>query len=185
MRKILVSFFLLLCFVGYTNSQTPDYCRFIVNKTDEFTGEKILVTTPAALNKPATEKHRFTVAFANVIDRDNLLPPSKFVTIKLTSVNESLFIARGEPLLIKLNNNEIVELIAMDDYRTETKPTKPGVTLTQVVANYQASNDVLVKIQRVGIASIRMNTSHSQFDMNMKTQDNKKLAQLLTCVVDV
>lgn len=187
MRKLLI-LFSLICYVGATNAQMSanmKNCRFEVNRTDEFTGEKILVTTSAKMNRPAKDNYRFAFSFANIIDRDNLLPPSKFMTIKLSSVNQSLYIAKDNELLIKLNNNEIIELKAADDYKTQMTPAKKGLTYTHVEANYQTSNEDLKKIKEIGISKIMMNTCESQFDMDLKVTDNRKISDMLICVVDV
>ena len=185
MRKAVVLFMLAIFLPGYLCAQNLDNCRFQINKTDEFTGEHILVTTAEKMNNPLSGSYQFAFSFVNIIDRDNLLPPSKLMNIKLSSVNKSLFIGKGDPVLIKLSNNDIIELLAMDDYYTETKSISSSRTLTQVSSNYEISNENLVKIMKIGIAKIQINTSTSQVNLVLRQNDNKKINKMLNCVVDI
>lgn len=171
MNKILY----IITLVAISLSLNAQNCDYLKNEIDEFSGKKTVITNFVNINKKFTSKHFFAHSFS-------FIEGLYFINFKLTGGGQSLFISKGNKLLLKLNDDSILELGAAENQKTEFKSIN-GASYSYIIPLYNVSREQLEKIADVGIKLIRMETSESQYDSSVTDKDNKKIKQSISCLL--
>lgn len=167
--------FLLLLTIIITLSANAQKCDYIKNEVDAFTGEKIVITNFVNINKKFTSRHFFAHSFG-------FSGGFYFISLKLTGGGQSLFISKGNKLLLKLNNDSILEFEASEAQKTEFNSIN-GASYSYIVPSYNLSKEQLALIANTGIKLMRMETSENQYDSEVTEKDNKKIKQSINCIL--
>lgn len=167
--------FLLLLTIIITLSASAQKCDYLKNEVDAFTGEKIVLTNFVNINKKFTSRHFFAHSFG-------FSSGFYFINLKLTGGGQSLFISKGNKLLLKLNNDSILEFEASEAQKTEFNSIN-GASYSYIVPSYNLSKEQLTLIVNAGIKLIRMETSENQYDSEVTEKDNKKIKQSINCIL--
>lgn len=167
--------FLLLLTIIITLSANAQKCDYIKNEVDAFTGEKIVITNFVNINKKFTSRHFFAHSFG-------FSGGFYFISLKLTGGGQSLFISKGNKLLLKLNDDSILEFEASEAQKTEFNSIN-GASYSYIVPSYNLSKEQLALIANTGIKLMRMETSENQYDSEVTEKDNKKIKQSINCIL--
>lgn len=167
--------FLLLLTIIITLSANAQKCDYIKNEVDAFTGEKIVITNFVNINKKFTSRHFFAHSFG-------FSGGFYFISLKLTGGGQSLFISKGNKLLLKLNDDSILEFEASEAQKTEFNSIN-GASYSYIVPSYNLSKEQLALIATTGIKLMRMETSENQYDSEVTEKDNKKIKQSINCIL--
>ncbi len=167
--------FLLLLTIIITLSANAQKCDYIKNEVDAFTGEKIVITNFVNINKKFTSRHFFAHSFG-------FSGGFYFINLKLTGGGQSLFISKGNKLLLKLNDDSILEFEASEAQKTEFNSIN-GASYSYIVPSYNLSKEQLALIANTGIKLMRMETSENQYDSEVTEKDNKKIKQSINCIL--
>lgn len=171
MKKLLFAIIAIII----TFSANAQKCDYLKNEVDAFTGEKIVITNFVNINKKFTSKHFFAHSFG-------FSGGFYFISIKLTGGGESLFISKGNKLLLKLNDDSILELEASEPQKTEFRSVN-GASYSFIVPTYHILKEQLEQIANTGVKLIRMETSENQYDSEVTEKDNKKIKQSIDCLL--
>lgn len=177
MKRILLGI-ALLCSTSVMYSQK---CDFLKNEVDPITGEKNVITKFENINKKFTSRFWFAQALSKSINSE--FGEIYLLSLKLTGGGQSLFIKKGDNLILKLNDDSIMKLPAFDNYTTDFKIIS-GAKVSSVIASYNPTIEQLQEIKDKGIKLIRMETSDSDYDSEVTPKDNKKIAQSIECVIN-
>lgn len=160
---------LAIIFFSY-NSFTQD-CKYDKDEIDSFTGKKIKITSKATV-------------FADVIDPQN---KSLFFRFNLVDASTSLSvscwsysivsISKMDKLLIKLSNNEIIELECLQPVVASSYSGKWHLDI-----DYFLSTENLKKIQTLSIVSVRLSTTSNNIDYDVKPKNAIKLMASANCI---
>lgn len=91
-------------------------------------------------------------------------------------------VQKGDQIMIKLSNGEIVTLVAQDEFLPVAKTSGGGV-YTEYLAKYSIDATTLQKIADNQPTYIRMTISSKVYEKEISTKDGKSFAKHAACIL--
>ena len=88
---------------------------------------------------------------------------------------------KGDQIIFKLSNGEIVALIAQDECLPIAKT--PGEILTEYLSKYNIDAAILQKIANNPPTYVRLNIERKVYEKEIPAKDGKKVAQAAACIL--
>jgi hypothetical protein len=158
---------LILFFLQSTFSYSQ--CKYFRNETDEFTKKVILETAKVVINPRDITGQSLNF---QGYKQDN----SRFFKINWSTL-DIISVGKGEKLMLKLQNNEVVEVFA-DNYKVST----PIGNYWTITIYYDIFDSVFQKLKQSEVIKLRFYTADGYVDKEVPKGASKKLLQLLNCI---
>lgn len=170
MKKII----LFLCLVAITPYANAQKCKYDTDTKDAFSGKKSRGIT-------AKVSKGIYLGF-------NLMDDAFSVRFSIEFFGEkNQAIAKGDSLLIKLSNNEIIRLAASEDAAPTSYVTGSGTQYANVGSNYRPnyflSNEDFQKLARNMITTLRFYFGQTPLSTEVDEGNGKKIMHAADCML--
>lgn len=166
MRTVLLVVALLACFSSYSQK-----CRFTKNETDEFTGQRVIISNADLVR---------TIMGTSVGISFRLNRELQIGLYIATTGMENLVIQQGEPFYIKLSNGETIELKSLAEYKEET--FMAGTTKVHYLdPRYSVTIEDLKRIQKNNVSKARIVISGRNMEFEVKPKLLPDIASAINC----
>lgn len=181
MKSFGIFFLVIFMTLNLSNVKAQKKCRFDYDKTDEFTGEvKKGNTSPIFPATPLSHEYWYLGLnrTGNNYHIGNLLQ---------LNGEFNVFLEKGDSLMLKLNNNEIITCYANDRTSPVTKArvdanNQPVIT-SVYKSNYDVSLENMEKLTKSEVIYIRMNVGDKVYERKLKMKFGKKILHNATCIM--
>jgi hypothetical protein len=170
MRKItkILSLGILFLFVC-TLHLSAQKCKYNYNRTDPITNE-------SAKGNTFSIHIAWKMGFNKLGDTYHL-----GMYIRLNG-NIREFIRKGDPLIFKLSNGEVVTLNSSDEFLPAAQATENGI-VTVYQGKYDIDVPTLQKIAANSPTYVRMNIESRVYEKEISAKDGKKITHAATCIL--
>ena len=172
MKKFL--FLSLLAFFLCSSYGNAQRCFFEIDKMNEKTKQKVLLTRAEHINRTNPARHYFSFALSHADNEEKLC-------IQLTNGGPSVSMSEGQSLTLTLSGGETIVMRAKELYKTLDVPAFGGGRQHRLSTFFDVTRDDLIRIQNEGLSEIRMETSAMTFITKVTEADNKKVANAINC----
>ncbi len=163
-----ISFMTLMVLFSLTNISYSQ-CKYIRNETDEFTKKVILETAKVVIKSRDVTGQ--AMSFHGYKQDANRSLKVKWNTLDMVSVST------GEKLMLKLANNEVVEVFA-DKYQVSS----PIGNYWTITIYYSISESAFQKLKQSEIVKLRFYTAEGYVDKEVPQNATKKILQMFKCI---
>jgi hypothetical protein len=157
--------FLFIC----TLQLSAQKCKFNYNRTDPITGE-------------SAKGNTFSIHIAWKMGFNKLGDTYHLGMYIRLSGNIREFIRKGDPLVFKLSNGEVVTLNSLDEFLPAAQATESGI-VTVYQGKYDIDVATLQKIAANPPTYVRMNIESKVYEKEISSKDGKKITQAATCIL--
>lgn len=149
-------------------------CSYRRNEVDEFTGNKILVTTPKLLlNKFGG--HSF-ICHTGKID-------STIVLYMNFTAWDIFSISRGSKILFKLTNDSICGLLAANEYETASSRNMTYVPNWEITIYSVLDEETINTLTMYGVKKCRVYTNDGYLEFEFNPNKTMIIKELIDCVL--
>jgi hypothetical protein len=159
----------------FISIQLYSQCDYVLNETDEFTGDKQL-KTQAVIDK-------------NIIGPTALMFFSKvndtfFLTNRITfDYSQSIVIPKKEKLMLKLMNDSIITLHATNNFKGEIR-SNYGASVTSIEADYYINKLQINLISKYPPVKYRMYVYQNEYiEKKIKKKFLKNIGRAAECIL--
>jgi hypothetical protein len=147
-----------------------DECKFKINESDSFTGQKDLLTKWKAFRPTGNQAVNHGWMAGRVKDGKTFL--ALRIGIVEQPVRNPLIIPKGAKLLLLMADDSVVELSAYEETWVKDR---------NVVILYELNDETLGALTVRGTSDIRVSTNQSDFDFNFGNKPTERMRHVLGC----
>lgn len=153
-------------------------CEFSKNEIDDFTGNKVVVTTSKISTQLGAKADIYFVCKEGYRIRLWLSLTNVFYT------STDIAVKKGEEMFLKLENGEVVKLSALNDYETKTF-NMAGTIIHYVEPEYEISKEDLEKLKNGLLQKVRIVCSGKDLDLTIKPKLAASTKRAAECFFNV
>jgi len=169
MKKTTQILSLGILFLFATLSLSAQKCKFDYNKKDPITGE-------ASKGNTAAIARYWKLGFNRTGDNYHV----GMYLAYIGNLRER--IQKGDPIMLKLSNGEIVTINAQDEFLPTQQATTTAI-YSQYLGKYDIDTITLQKIAENPPTFIRMNIESKVYEKEINSKTGKQIAQAARCIL--